>query len=537
MGKLSVLRPRVFILLAAGLPLFANSLTDGTANAAVQWNDAAVSAIKATSAAPTVASRALFIVHSAMYDAWAAYDAKAVGSISGAPPRQPQSARTDANKTWAISYAAYRTLLDLFPTQEPAFTKLMINLGYDPSIKAADPTNPAGVGNAAAAAQIAIRHGDGSNQLGDLGGSGPYTDYTDYQPVNFPETLNDPGRWQPLRAANGTVQKFLSPFWGKVTPFALKNASQFRPGPPPVPGTWLFEQRMRDIIRQNAELDDRSKMCAEYWNDFVGTDTPPGHWNRLAEEISDRDKNSLDRDVQMYFVLNAAEHDISVAVWEAKRVYDYIRPYSAVRYFYQGKMIQAWMGPGKGTGTIDGGDFQSFIPTPPHPEYPSGHSAYSNAAAEILMRFTASDTFIKKVTFAAGSSTLDPGSPQKDTTLEYGTFSEVADPRGADVDVVLDLMIHDLDVILSLVPSPVKEVSAVGVPVLTKLVDIANARIEFESGTIVNVTASRVSLQTTRKFRVFEKDKYLSIDFGKGRKCGSSYEDRRMDRGCPSVEP
>ncbi len=89
-------------------------------------------------------------------------------------------------------------------------------------------------------------------------------------------------------------------------------------------------------------------------------------------------------------------------------------------------------------------------------------------------------------------------------------------PRGADVDVVLDLMIHDLDVVLALVRSPVKNVSAVGVPVLTKLVDIANARLEFESGTIVNVTASRVSQTTTRKFRVFERDKYLSIDFGLG---------------------
>jgi predicted dehydrogenase len=89
-------------------------------------------------------------------------------------------------------------------------------------------------------------------------------------------------------------------------------------------------------------------------------------------------------------------------------------------------------------------------------------------------------------------------------------------PRGADVDVVLDLMIHDLDVICSLVDSPVKHISAVGVPVLTKLVDIANARLEFESGAIVNVTASRVSQQTIRKFRVFERDKYLSLDFGKG---------------------
>ena len=89
-------------------------------------------------------------------------------------------------------------------------------------------------------------------------------------------------------------------------------------------------------------------------------------------------------------------------------------------------------------------------------------------------------------------------------------------PRGVDVDVVLDLMIHDLDVILSLVKSPVKSVSAVGAPVLTKFVDIANARIEFESGTVANVTASRVSQNATRKFRVFQQDQYLSIDFGTG---------------------
>jgi predicted dehydrogenase len=89
-------------------------------------------------------------------------------------------------------------------------------------------------------------------------------------------------------------------------------------------------------------------------------------------------------------------------------------------------------------------------------------------------------------------------------------------PRGIDVDVVLDLMIHDIDVILSLVNSPVKTISAVGVPVLTKLADIANARIEFESGAIANVTASRVSLNGQRKFRVFQQDLYLSIDFGSG---------------------
>ncbi len=88
--------------------------------------------------------------------------------------------------------------------------------------------------------------------------------------------------------------------------------------------------------------------------------------------------------------------------------------------------------------------------------------------------------------------------------------------RSTEVDVVLDLMIHDLDVILSLIKSPPVKVSAVGTPVLTKKVDIANARIEFENGAVANVTSSRVSQNTQRKFRVFQQDQYLSIDFQSG---------------------
>jgi predicted dehydrogenase len=88
--------------------------------------------------------------------------------------------------------------------------------------------------------------------------------------------------------------------------------------------------------------------------------------------------------------------------------------------------------------------------------------------------------------------------------------------RSTDVDVVLDLMIHDLDVILSLIHSRPRLVSAVGTPVLTEHLDIANARIEFQSGAVANVTASRVSLNTQRKFRVFQRDQYLSIDFQSG---------------------
>lgn len=91
-------------------------------------------------------------------------------------------------------------------------------------------------------------------------------------------------------------------------------------------------------------------------------------------------------------------------------------------------------------------------------------------------------------------------------------------PRGTDVPVVLDLMIHDIDIILSLVKSEVKNINASGVSVISDTPDIANARIEFENGCVANLTASRISLKNMRKSRFFQKDAYISVDFLE-RKC------------------
>ncbi|HEY2384710.1 MAG TPA: Gfo/Idh/MocA family oxidoreductase [Terriglobia bacterium] len=86
-------------------------------------------------------------------------------------------------------------------------------------------------------------------------------------------------------------------------------------------------------------------------------------------------------------------------------------------------------------------------------------------------------------------------------------------PRSLDIDVVLDLMIHDIDIVLSLVPAPVREVRAVGIPVLSSKADIANARVEFEDGCVANLTASRVSFEKTRKLRFFQPHDYISVDY------------------------
>jgi predicted dehydrogenase len=107
--------------------------------------------------------------------------------------------------------------------------------------------------------------------------------------------------------------------------------------------------------------------------------------------------------------------------------------------------------------------------------------------------------------------------------------------RGVEVDVVLDLMIHDIDMIIGLVGSPVSKVDAVGTPVLGRRIDLANARIKFESGCVANVTASRVSYKTERRMRVFARNQYLSCDLGERRINGYSLRGDPMTMGLAAV--
>jgi hypothetical protein len=182
-----------------------------TTSVVIDWNNALLEAIRRTRFAPMFAARALAVTHTCMFDAWAVFDEHATETIPTVP-RRPAEDRTDEAKTIAISYAAHRALTDLFPTQVALFDDVMAGLGLDPGEMSEDGSRPSGVGNAACAAVLAVRWRDGANQLGDENGGAPYSDYTNYQPVNTPDTLLDPDRW-PLRASNGTVQTFSAPHW------------------------------------------------------------------------------------------------------------------------------------------------------------------------------------------------------------------------------------------------------------------------------------------------------------------------------------
>jgi len=405
----------------------------------VEWDSLALEAVRRTRPGPPMVARDLAVVHTAMYDAWAAYDAIAVGTRLGATLRRPAAERTTSNKERAVSFAAYRALIDLFPSERALFDGFMQQLGYDAAIVSIDPTTPEGVGNAAADAVLSFRHHDGSNQLGDLA-TGSYSDYTGYQPVNTPSQVNDPNRWQPLLVPDGQggviAQRYIAPHWGLVTPFALTSGAQFRPASVPnlYPSQGYTDQAA-EIIAFSANLTDEQKTIVEYWADGPGSELPPGHWALFAEWVARRDRHSIDDDVRMFFALSNALFDASIAVWDCKRAFDYVRPITAIRFLMAGREISAWAGPYKGTQIIFGEHWQAYQtgaqPTPAFPEFSSGHSAFSAAGAEVLKSFTGSDVFGRTVTIKAGASLVEPGAvPAADLTLSWPTFSAAADQAG-----------------------------------------------------------------------------------------------------------
>ena len=403
-----------------------------TDNVVVQWNAVLLEAVRRTRLPPMLTARALAVVHTAVFDAWAAYHPSAIGVHWANSLRRPESERTAAAIDVAMSMAAYRALADLFPSQTAAlFDPLMAELALNPQDGTLDPATPVGLGNLAAASVLAFRHADGSNQLGDKNGGAPYSDYTGYSPVNPPGQLIDPNRWQPLLGINGVAQTFVAPHWKLVRPFALTSADQFRPKEPALYPTHEYYREVEAVRLLSARLSDRDKVIAEYWADGPATETPPGHWSLLAQWVSRRDAHNAGDDAVMFFALANSLLDVSIAVWDCKVVYDYIRPVSAIRFVYAGQLIEAWGGPYQGTRMIRGEGFQSYIPTPPFPEYTSGHSAFSSAAAEILKSFTGNPHFGASVTFPKGMSTIERGAvPASDVTLRWRTYDDAADEAG-----------------------------------------------------------------------------------------------------------
>jgi hypothetical protein len=376
---------------------------------AYRWLDIAQEAtareVDRNSPRPTVISRTLAIWATAVYDAWAAYDDKAVGSRLAETLRRPKSDRTQRAKEKAISYASYQALLYVYPEDKAFLDEQMRKAGFDPAVVSTDPTKPEGVGNLAAQALIAFRRHDGANQHGDEAGSsgGPYSDYTYYSPINPPDKIVDPDRWQPITFTLADGKKvtpgFLTPHWYRVKPFALENSAQFRPGPPPKTTTdnETLKKEVDQVLAYNRSLTAEKKAIVEFMRDGPRSTGQSGHWLRFAQDVSRRDRHDLDKDVKLFFVIANVAMDAFISCWETKRYYDSSRPWTLVHHYYKGTQLSGWAGAEGGVKDMPCEDWRPYSPesfiTPPFPGYTSGHATVSGACAKMLELFTGSDTF------------------------------------------------------------------------------------------------------------------------------------------------
>lgn len=415
----------------------------GENNVAYQW---AYVALEATAndtdtfkPRPTITSRFLGLIFTSMFDAWSRYDDKAIPVYLKNVDRCPTNQQTLKNKEIAISYAAYGALKEYYFSDSLMFSNKMKALGLDPNNTSLDPQTPEGIGNLAAKMVIESRKNDGSNQYGAVEGSNgkPYFDYTGYKPVNDPDTNVDINKWQPKYFSDGKGGRFapgcLTPYWQKVKPLLLKSSDQFRPGPPPLVGSEQLEEEIAEVVELQANLTPENKALVEFMRDGPKSVQQAGHWLKFAQDVSRRDKNTLDDDVKMYFLVESVAMDAFIACWDSKMFYDFARPYALVHKYFEDKDIKAWGGPEVGMTTLKGQFWRPYSPDvflcPPFPSYVSGHSTISGGCAEALKLFTGNDFFGEEVTLIPGALT-EPDNLEDPVVLKFPTFTETGEMAG-----------------------------------------------------------------------------------------------------------
>ncbi len=410
-----------------------------------------------------------------------------------------------------------------------AFAQKMRALGYFDEAKRPQPSSAQSLGTQIGKIMLAYGASDSSNEANG------FADTTGYVALNPPLNvgtnamdLPEPNFWQPLQFPSGAVQSFLTPHWGRVSAFALpphrEGATRMAVTPPfygngPDENAAFIDQFV-EVAEYQASMEpdtgagaddvnispgaignnalgandgeghpsnpitgrpyaqnvvkrgDWYRVIAEYWADGPSSETPPGHWNTIANDLltgtgvakarvyNKGGEFDLAYDVKLYFILNAALHDAAIACWDVKRFYDLVRPISAIRYFADGALlpevpgvietitaedplageggvnvgkqkVYGWLGPDSGLGWLLGSTWVpyqevTFI-TPPFPGFSSGHSSFSRAAAVVLTRYTGDPYFPGGYgEYTAFNLRFEEG-PSEPTSLQWGTYYDAAD--------------------------------------------------------------------------------------------------------------
>lgn len=372
-----------------------------------RWNEQLLNAIRRDVPRPTVHARNLFHTSIAMWDAWAAFDdvASEVLRSEAAVATDLDAARREAISYAAYRVLQHRYRAHVGGALSAAcFDAFMARLGYDVADTVSDGSSPRALGNRIGFGVIEAYAADGANEVNNYADPEGYVTPVARLVVDLPGVVTgDPTRWQELVLSEAITQNgislesgtqlYIGSHWGKVVPFALERPGAGQPyldiGEPPTALNDDLVDAAVDVIRKTAELDiadqvrwdlspggygnnplgtndgrgraqnpvtgepyapnyvlrgDFARTLAEFWADGPASETPPGHWNTLANAVSYDARferrlfgeadvlDPLAWDVHLYLALNGAVHDAAIAAWELKREYECARPITLIRY-------------------------------------------------------------------------------------------------------------------------------------------------------------------------------------------------------------
>jgi hypothetical protein len=350
------------------------------------WNEAALQAIRAEKTPPPLAARHLAIMHVAMFDS--------VNAIrrTHRPFEVDTKAQPGASESAAAAAAAHRVLKNLYPARGRQLDDLL-----ERSLESADDAEGVQrgltLGRYVAKEILAWRAEDGSDQE-----------------IKHPSG-REPGRWRPTPPA---FAKPLAPHWPHVTCFALRRGFQCRPDGPPKLTDRAYTDAFNEVKRlggKDSRVRTRDQTdIAHFWADGEGTVTPPGHWNRIAQDVSRQRSLKLAENARLFALLNVAMADVGIACWDCKFHFNFWRPVHGIREADRDGNPD----------TEPDRNWEPLLVTPPFPAYTSGHSSFSGAAATILASVIGSD----KIRF----ETTSDGLP--DVTRRFDGFWAAAEEAG-----------------------------------------------------------------------------------------------------------
>jgi len=441
-------------LLVVDPTTFRLSVNPASPSPVQRWNGVLADLIAANRIGPTRSSRAFALLNSSFYDLWAARD----------PAARPV-------------YGTFN--LELAPEQlEPALHQLaaQVLLRWFPSSASRLDDELAAAMPAAPPAQSLIQQVVDQELLAI-----PVLDPWATGPAPTPPTSSrEIDVWWPERVpidSLGALQSYLTPAWGTLQAFSTADITRFRPSGPeqfllvsadvaqlqlergqitllhdwisptgvvrvagqydvrdPVNQQWLvgelinpvFLHQAQELVDLQESLTDQQKLIAELWENGPGTAFPPGSWMAITSLVAHQQQLSLPEQIKLFFSVGQALGDAGIAAWDVKAAFNSPRPVRAIRdlaslNLLQGDNLLNW-----NTYQLPGGP-----PSPPFPEYVSGHSTFSSAAAEVLSTYLGSDAFNLSISFPAGSSRFEHGiTPEQLTTLAWASFSEAAEAAG-----------------------------------------------------------------------------------------------------------